>query len=548
MDSVMLCTGHCQKITHPKRKHYPFLRPLCYNQRNLLAQMFWKKFSIFRNLSFLTQIIRAGICAVLILPLLLSAQTLKATSECEMSGRVKKAYQYITSLRMNDAQMMIDEIKQREPHNALVFYLENYQDFFTVFIKEEEQDYISFIHKRDKRLGLIAQSDQTSPYYLFCQAEMILQSALVKLKFDEKVSAAHDIYKAYKMLEENKKLFPGFSENNKSLCVIYALAESLPQWTRKLLGIKGSVYEATVLIQELTEKANRTQSMYKDEIVAVYAYILFYVLRQEEEAYQLFTKYSCDHTVNPLLAFMKATFAQKTGKTALALRILDERPRGDAYMDFYYLDFLYGKYKLYQMDKDAHRHIIVFTTHFKGRHYIREAYQKLAWYHLIVQNDPGSYRTYMAKVRKNGYSQVDEDVQALKEAEGMNIPDPILLTSRLLYDGGFLNKAMDILKKNQHKYTRQSNHDGEFYYRMGRICDGLHRYDEALGYYKTAIAQSNPDKYYACSASLQSGIIYEKKKNKQKAEAFYRKCLTLHPDEYATSLHQKAQTGLQRLK
>jgi tetratricopeptide (TPR) repeat protein len=83
---------------------------------------------------------------------------------------------------------------------------------------------------------------------------------------------------------------------------------------------------------------------------------------------------------------------------------------------------------------------------------------------------------------------------------------------------------------------------------MGRICDGLHQYEEALGHYQMTIAHSDPNKYYACSASLQSGVIYEKKKNKPKAEAFYRKCLSLHPDEYATSLHQKAQTGLQRLK
>lgn len=469
-----------------------------------------------------------------------------AQSGWNMSEPIKEAYQLATSLRIEQSQQKIRAIKLQDPNNVLVYYIENYIDFFTVFIKEEKSAYLKFLKAKDQRLELLAQADPASPYYLFCQAEIILQAATVKLKFDDNVSAAHDVFKAYKMLEENKKLFPDFLENKKSLCIIYALADSLPSWIRKLLGIKGSIGQATTDIKSLADKALLENNMYKDEIVAIYSYILFYVNQQKAESFKLFDAYHCDHKTNPLIAFLKATFAQKSGNTPLAVRILEERPKGSTYMDFYYLDYLYGKYKLYNLEKDAHIPILKFLNNFKGRHYIKEAFQKLAWYHLVVKSDKVAYNKYIQMASLSGVALIDEDIQAMKEAEYTQPPDPILLKSRLLYDGGYLSKAKNILTINAQKYDH--GHDGEFYYRLGRILDGLKNYTEALYYYDKTISKSDPKKYYSCSAALHAGIIHENNNKLQKAENYFIKCLSLNPDEYATSLHQKAETALQRVR
>ena len=74
----------------------------------------------------------------------------------------------------------------------------------------------------------------------------------------------------------------------------------------------------------LANKAHEGQSVFKEEIVAIYSYILFYSNNRREEAYLLFEKYNLDHRTNPLIAFLKATMAQKTGRNDTAIKILEE--------------------------------------------------------------------------------------------------------------------------------------------------------------------------------------------------------------------------------
>jgi hypothetical protein len=464
-----------------------------------------------------------------------------------MSDPIKEAYKSITSLKIEDGRSKLNLIRLHDPNNAMIWYIENYADFFTLFIQEDEELYKVLIKNKDERLKKIKSSDPSSPYYLFCQAEIILQWATIKLKFDDKISAARDVYEAYKMLEKNQKLFPAFTENNKSLSIIHALAESVPSWIRKIMGIKGSVDEGTQEISQLAKTAATQNSIFKDEIIAIYSYILFYSNNKKEEAYQLFQKYGLDHRKSPLIAFLKSTMAQKTGRNDEAIRILDERPTGKEYLPFYYLSFMSGKYKLSRLDKNAKEQILYFLRNFKGRHYIKEAWQKLAWYEIIVRNDKNGYRKYMTYCMKEGDALIDEDIQAYKEAKMQLIPDEILLKARVLYDGGYYIKSQSLLILQSDRFVN-AIHDGEFYYRLARVTEALKNYPDALEYYDLTIINSDPGKYYACSAALNAGLIYEQQKKYGTARQYFEKCLDLDPAGYSSSLHQKAKSALDRIK
>lgn len=460
---------------------------------------------------------------------------------------LRKAYKDISSLKINSGANQINLIKLNDPDNAMVYYVENYIDFFTLFIQEDAVKYKALIKNRDIRLQKIKNSDPNSPYFLFCQAEIILQWATIKLKFDDKINAARDVYEAYKLLEKNKEKFPNFVENNKSLSIIHALAESVPSWVRKIMGIKGSVEMGTKEISLLADHAQKTKSIFKEEIVAIYSYILFYSNNKKEEAFALFDKYQLDATTSPLISFLKATMAQKTGHNDLALKILEKRPSGNEYMPFYYLDFMYGKFKLYKLDPEANLYILKFINNFKGKHYIKEAYQKLAWYHIAINNDLTKYQKVMHLCASQGNKLIDEDIQAYKEAKSKESPDQILLKSRLLYDGGYYSKSHNLLilhiKKFEHK-----NFDGEYYYRLARVTEALKNYSDAIIYYKLTISKGNPEKYFGCNAALQLGLIYETKQQYKDAKKYFNLCLDMDPAGYSNSLHQKAKSGLNRIE
>lgn len=468
-------------------------------------------------------------------------------SGLRFSAPLQEAYRDIISLKIKSGQNKLNIIKLNDPQNAMTYYIENYADFFTLFIQEEEAKYNSLLKNKDIRINKIKASDPGSPYFLFCQAEIILQWATIKLKFGDKISAATDVYEAYRLLEKNKQKFPDFTENNKSLSIIHALAESVPAWVRKIMNIKGSVDLGTSEIKLLANKSFAEKSIFKEEIIAIYSYILFYSNNKREEAYRLFENYHLDHKTNPLIAFLKATMAQKTGRNEAALKILEERPKGDEFLSFYYLDYMYGKFKLHRLDKNADQYIITFLTNFKGKHYIKEAWQKLAWYHLIVNHDVTKYKQYMKSCATRGQSLIDEDIQANKEAKLNQIPNEVLLRARLLFDGGYYAKCQNLLILNSEKFTK-AIHDGEYYYRLARVTDALKNYTDALEYYDLTIIKSDPGKYYSCSAALQSGLIYEQQNKYIKARFYFEKCLSLDPAGYSSSLHQKAKSGLDRVK
>jgi Tetratricopeptide repeat len=463
-----------------------------------------------------------------------------------LTDDLMKAYLDISSLKIQSGTNQLNLLKLKDSDNAMIYYIENYVDFFTLFIQEDPEKYKTLIKNRDIRLQKIKNSDPNSPYYLFCQAEIILQWATIKLKFDDKINAARDVYEAYKLLEKNKEKFPNFVENNKSLSIIHALAESVPSWVRKIMGIKGSVEMGTKEISQLASHAQKTKSIFKNEIVAIYSYILFYSNNKKEEAFELFDKYQLDATSSPLISFLKATMAQKTGHNDIALKILENRPTGNEYMPFYYLDYMYGKFKLYKLDPESNIYILKFINNFKGKHYIKEAYQKLAWYHIAIHNDRTKYKNALKLCAIRGNSLIDEDIQADKEAKSHEVPDQILLKARLLYDGGYYAKSHNLLMMNSKKFEIVT-FDGEYYYRLARVTEALKNYADAIEYYKLTISKGNPKKYYGCNAALQLGLIYETKKQYEEAKKYFNLCLKMDPAGYSNSLHQKAKSGLNRI-
>ena len=54
---------------------------------------------------------------------------------------IDSAYQYVYSLQFDKAYALLAQEKRINPENLLVYHIENYIDFFTVFIGEETRDF-----------------------------------------------------------------------------------------------------------------------------------------------------------------------------------------------------------------------------------------------------------------------------------------------------------------------------------------------------------------------------------------------------------------------
>ena len=154
----------------------------------------------------------------------------------------------------------------------------------------------------------------------------------------------------------------------------------------------------------------------------------------------------------------------------------------------------------------------------------------------------------MSMCKEEGDDRIDEDRSALKEAKEGRIPNASLLKARLLFDGGYLDRALEILSNVDIMILNQDE-ILEHAYRKGRIYQEKGHVDQALINFSFCVNKGqDSDAYYRCGSALQLGNLYEQNGQNHLAREYFNKCLKINPSEYKNSLHQKAKAGLNRTK
>lgn len=468
------------------------------------------------------------------------------------------AYDCILSLRFSRANELLKAESKANPGNRIVSYLENYADFLEVIISEDKNKYQSFSVNKNSLLKNLESGDTQSPWYLYTQAQLNLQHAFAAARFEEYSSAALEINKAYRLLLKNSKLYPSFQPNQVALGLLQVLIGSIPQnyqWVTRILSLQGTVEQGISSMQKVLNDPSSDQNypFLKAETLFLLTFTTFNLSQNPEETDFLIdflnsSKYQEMIINNPLLIYAKSVFLMHTGRNEQALEILKLAPTSKDYYPFYYLQYLTGLAKLHRMDKDAEIWFLRYVNNFKGKSFIKSAYQRLGWIALI-NGDGIKYKNYMQRVSFLGNTAIDGDKQALKEANSGKIPNTKLLKARLLSDGGYYTEAQNVLSSVDKTQLKDNYEITEYTYRLAR---NNHKWGKTTlakaDYDQTIILGENQKWYFAANSALQLALIYEAEGNVGKARLYFEKCLAMDYDEYRTSISQKAKAGLLRLK
>ena len=459
----------------------------------------------------------------------------------QMNDRMKQSYTHIINLEFDAANKLLQLEQNENSNNGIIPLQYNYIDFLTILIGEDKDFFATAKDKKSDRIDLIQQGDESSPYYLYAQAEVHLQWAFARLKFEEYLTAAYEIQKAYSLLEENQELFPDFKLNKKGLGLLHTLVGAIPekyQWVISLVGMDGTVAQGLSELKSLLE--DEEMEMYHQEILFLTAFLQLNMTNDELACEQLLAKLGKGYTDNYLLNFTAARLAHSLGKNELCIKVLENRPATQGKYPFHYLDYLLGMSYLYKLDYEkSEQYFNQFLANFKGNNYIKSAYHKLAWIAFLqgLDND------YFELVKAKGSASIDEDKVALKEANKGYFSNPILLKARLLYDGGYYEKALSAISENNSLLI------DEYYYRLARIKSKLnYKAKEVIANYKMAYDLGKESTaYYAPMSALQIGLIYENQNDYKQAIIYFEKCLSLSNFDYERGIHQKAKAGLNRV-
>lgn len=470
-----------------------------------------------------------------------------AKSYYDFNESCVKAYNDIIALKLEQGKASLEDLQKEDPDNLIPVLLRNYVDFLEVYTTGSEEVYESKKKSFDENLDELKKGDKDSPYYLYAQAEVHTQSAVLHIKFGEYLATIFDVKKALRKLENNQDSFPEFVPNNKSLGMLYTILGSIPQQyqnTLEFIGLHGEVSKGLALLGDAVGDHSHP---FQHEAATIQAFMLLHIQNDPEAAWKVLKNNAFDPKNNLMDAFAFGHIGIHGKYCDEGIQALLSSPHSSQYASFPLINFLLGVGKTYRQDKDANVYFQLFLDENSGEDYVKSAWHKMAWNELIRGNTT-KYHNYMEKVSTTGRAVLDTDKQAEKELES-NIPNPILLEARLLTDGNYLSKAQDLLANHHVNSFKNKYEKTEYFYRLARIYDKKGDNKKAVQYYEITIANGRSvPYYYAANSAYLLGFLYEQSGNLTEAVKNYTLCLELDGHEYENSIHQKAEAALNRLK
>ncbi len=484
-----------------------------------------------------------------------------ACTDCfDFNARCRQAYDLLFALRLDEGLALLEAERRANPGNRMPWFLANYADFFICYIGEDADEFQRREGFKEQRLDELGEGQRSSPWYRYTEAEVQLQWALARLKHEQYLKAFREIRRAYKLLEENRQLHPDFKPTYKSLGLLHAIIGAIPdryQWGVRIVGLDGDMAQGMAELDALLEWA-RAEGDYgfEQEALVYRALMALYLENDPEAAWGTVSAERLKLEGHLLNHFVAASVAMRTGRNDEAVAFLEAAPRGPAYADFAYLDFMLGLAKLRRLDPDADGALNRFLLTFPGRNYVKECHQKLAWHALVQQPEPQNRSAYgerIAQALTAGTEVIDDDKQAQAEAEAFaeqgTVPNRTLLRARLLFDGGYYKRALQELEGKSIDDFNSLNEKVEFTYRAGRIYHEANLPEKALPYYEATLGRGyDLPRYFAANAALHIGYIQEAAGQRAEAEASFRTAMRLKDHPYASSIQSKARAGLNRLK
>ncbi|MFT7589793.1 MAG: hypothetical protein ACI959_002013, partial [Limisphaerales bacterium] len=205
---------------------------------------------------------------------------LSAQPGYDFNERCQQAYDLIFSLRLEEGKALLEEEKASNPDNLIPWYVENYIDFFVIYIDEDAKEFVEREKLKATRIDKIREGSNKEPWNRYCQAEIHLQWALSRLKFEEYLSAFREVRKAFKLLEENKRKFPDFSPNYKSLGLLHAIIGAIPdqyKWGVNIIGLNGTIEQGMSEMRIILQEAETVPFIFEQETWVYYTLMTLYL-------------------------------------------------------------------------------------------------------------------------------------------------------------------------------------------------------------------------------------------------------------------------------
>ncbi len=511
----------------------------------------YKKGSMFVMLPFFV-VLHTMIMKLKLILLFVVTPLLAISQFVSVNAESIRAYNYILSLRINEATEIIIAQKENNTENVYIDYLESFNNFIKITVSNDERLFNDLKPQIEDCIDKLYSIPDTTPWKRYLIGNLKLQIATLDFNFGNYVSGALNMNKAYRLLTSNNDAFPDFIPNYISLGVLHVMIGLVPdsyKWILDFIDMNGDI---TMGINELNKAYNHSLNnsslaWTKNEILFYSGMIGINIIPDKSFADTLLARLDTNNSSNLLNSYLKINILMKSGKNNEALNVFKDISDTIDFYPFYYMNLLKGECYLRKLlPAKSRTELLIFTSNYKGDNYIKDAWLKIGWSYFL-EGDTTAYLDNRKNILEDGNNKTGNDQEAQNKAMSNELPCMPLLKARLLFDGGYYEQAINILLKADTSHFSKIELV-ELYYRLGRIYHQMGNTINSLENYKITIKTgSNLPQYYAANAALKSAYIYENMHDTVSAVYYYNICLDLDFKEYRTSIRTKAKQGIKRL-
>lgn len=487
---------------------------------------------------------------VKLLLLLFSLAFTKTSSQIENPINCIEAANHLFNLEFAKAREYLGHEKLKNPNNLTVYYYENYIDFFETVIDGSESRYSIYKKNSTDRISKIKSlGDISNPFYLLYLSEIYLQTTLVNGQFQEFVNAGLNFYRSYKYTEENIERYPYFNFNKKTKGIHHLIISIIPDEYEELfsfLGFTGTSGQGLNNIKDYYQFAYKKPG-YNIEAIIFKFFVMSQFTDDDFAPVNFLKEVKYDTLSNKIINICYLLALKQTDNTDESIKFIEEKKLSDYNLPHLY--YLIGSLKLTRLDDDANIYFEKYLKYYKGEHMIKHTHEKLAWYYFL-NNDPIKYNYHLNCVKTQGAMVVEHDRQSFYEMLDTLPLNKTLLKARLLFDGGYYNKALSLLMENSSEFKNTNlKYQVEYFYRLGRIYQRLNNFEKAKKYltYTVNFGENISDYYFVSYAAYNLGLIYEQEKNYPESKDYYKKCIVKTKKSYYPGIIRKAKIGLKRV-
>ncbi|HZB11982.1 MAG TPA: tetratricopeptide repeat protein [Chryseolinea sp.] len=453
----------------------------------------------------------------------------------------QSAYELVLNLQLEEAHQIIPE-----PVTAQQHYVIALAEALELLITEDGEKYTEYESRFTERLE--RKTSLNVPDDLFLQAEIRMQWTFIYLKFGHEFDAALNLRQAYLTIDEIRNRFPKFQSIKKTSGLLEVIIGSVPQkynWVLSLLNMEGSTKTGLAELDYIRSSG----SALAFEANLVHALIQGFLLQQPGQGVNEINTLRTKHPKNRLALFLASALSIKDNQSENALKMLDSLSQNSVGIPLYYADYLRGEIFLHKGEYlNSISSYRSFINHYNGQNGVKDGYFKIGLCYWLNGNTNDAEEIFK-QAKSRGKEASEADKYAARSLADDELPHIQLTKARYATDGGYYDRAKQILELLQPKDIPTKRDQVEYAYRMARLAHKINDTQNAKTFYQKSVTLSgDEDWYYAPNACLQLGYILLNEGDTTLAKSYFTKALSYGKHEYKNSIDSKAKSGLAQIK